>query len=91
MTQWRNTAIYYRQNNIYRQFNHTLKINSVELDPNNSDAATVEAAVTETAQHYQQGKLNQAQSYDSDLLVRYELVRQNNNWLIQNSKVLKNQ
>ena len=91
LTQWRNIAAHYQQNEIYRQFDHTLKINSVDIDPNNSDVATVEAAITETAQHYQQGKLNQAQSYNSDLLVRYELVRQNNNWLIKNSQVLKNQ
>lgn len=90
LTQWRNTASYYKQNNIYRQFDHTLKINSVEIDPNNSDLATVNATVTEAAQHYQQGKLNQAQSYNSNLVVRYELVRQNDNWSIKNSELLEN-
>ena len=89
LTQWRNSSAYYQQNNIYRQFEHDLKIRSVKINPENSDLATVEAEVKEVAKHYQQGQLNQSQSYQDNLVVNYELIRQNNTWLIKNSKVLQ--
>lgn len=89
LTQWRDSSAYYQQNNIYRQFEHSLKIRSVKINPENSNLATVEAEVKEVARHYQQGQLNQSQSYQDNLVVGYELIRQNNTWLIKNSKVLQ--
>ena len=89
LTQWKNSSLYYKQNNIYRQFEHTLKIRSAKINPDNPDLATVEAEVKEVAQHYQGGNLNQAQSYNDNLLVRYELIRRNGSWLIQKSEVLQ--
>ena len=88
LTQWRDRSTKYQQNNIYRQFEHTLEIESVTIDAENPDVATVEAKVTEIAQHYQ-GEIDLSQSYNDNLLVRYELVRQNDSWLIQNSEVLQ--
>ncbi|MGL5836257.1 MAG: IMS domain-containing protein, partial [Waterburya sp.] len=43
----------------------------------------------EVAQHYQSGQLDQTQSYNDNLLVRYQLIRKGDNWLIQNAEVLK--
>ena len=88
LTQWRNIAQNYQQNSIYRQFEHNLDIRSVKIDPNNPDLAVVEAGVREVAQHYQQGKIDSNQSYDDNLVVRYELIRQNGSWAIKNSTVL---
>ena len=62
---------------------------SAKVDPSNSNKAIVEAEVKETAQHYQSGQLDNVQSYDDNLLVRYQLVRQGEKWLIQNAEVLK--
>ena len=89
LTQWRDRSTSYQQNNIYRQFEHTLDIESVTIDAENPDIATVEAKVTEIAQHYRSGQIDLSQSYNDNLLVRYELVRQNDSWLIKNSEVLQ--
>jgi len=89
LTRWGNTARYYQQTNIYRNYQHKLKITSVVFDPKKPNVATVDAEVQEIAQHYQSSKLNSAQSYDDNLLVRYQLIKQGDNWLIQTSQVLK--
>jgi curved DNA-binding protein CbpA len=89
LTQWRETSTYYQQNNIYRQFEHNLKIRSYKVDPKNSQRATVETEVNEVAKHYQKGQVDRTQSYSDRLLVRYELVRQNGSWLIEKSEVLQ--
>ena len=88
LAQWRDRSNRDRQSDIYRQFEHTLDIESVTIDAENPDQATIEAKVTEIAQYYQNGQLDLSQSYDDNLRVRYELVRQNNSWLIKNSEVL---
>ncbi|MGK7896906.1 MAG: ARC6/PARC6 family protein, partial [Xenococcus sp. (in: cyanobacteria)] len=89
LTKWTSTARYYQQTNIYRDYQHKLKISSVVFDPKKPNVATVEAEVQEIAQHYQGGKLNSSQSYDDNLLVRYQLIKQGDSWLIQTSEVLK--
>ena len=89
LSNWSNTARYYQQTNIYRNYQHKLKITSVVFDPKKPNVATVDAEVQEIAQHYQGSKLNSAQSYDDNLLVRYQLIKQGNFWLIKTSQVLK--
>lgn len=89
LTKWSNTARYYQQTNTYRNYQHNLKISSVVFDPKKPNLATVEAEVQEVAQHYQGSKLNSSQSYDDNLLVRYQLIKKGDNWLIQTSQVLK--
>ncbi|MBE9046785.1 DUF4101 domain-containing protein [Pleurocapsales cyanobacterium LEGE 10410] len=86
---WRDRAVAYQQGNAYRDYQHQLKLRSAAIDPNNPNKATVEAEVKEVAQHYQSGQLDNAQSYDDNLLVRYQLIRQGEKWLIENSEVLK--
>ena len=89
LTNWQNRANFYKQSNIYRQFEHQLAIRSVQIDPNNSDLATVQAEVKEVAKHYQSGQLNNQQSYDETLVVNYNLVLQGDVWKIQASKVVQ--
>ncbi len=86
---WRKRALYYQKSNSYREYEHNVTVRSAQIDPNNLQKATVEAEVKEIAKHYQAGKLDNAQSYDDNLLVRYQLVFQGENWLIQDAKVLK--
>lgn len=88
LSTWRATAERLRQNNAYREFKHDVRVESLELDKTNPNAATVEAAVNEAAKAYQNGRLNPAASYDDKLRVRYNLVRQDDRWLIQNMAVL---
>ncbi|MEO0927430.1 MAG: IMS domain-containing protein [Cyanobacteria bacterium J06643_13] len=89
LTTWRERAIAYQQGDTYRQYEHGIIMRSAKLDPKDKNKATVEAEVKETAQHYQSGQLDPSQSYDDNLLVRYQLVRQADKWLIQQSEVLE--
>ncbi|NJK55836.1 MAG: DUF4101 domain-containing protein [Pleurocapsa sp. SU_5_0] len=89
LTTWRASATIYQQENIYREYEHSLVMRSAKIDPNNQNKATAEAEIKETAKHYQSGQLNNAESYDDKLLVRYQLIRQGEKWLIQQAEVLK--
>ena len=89
LSTWRDRAIAYRQENSYRNYQHQLELRSAAIDPNNPNKATVEAEVKEIAQHYQSGQLDNSQSYDDNLLVRYQLIRQGEKWLIEDSQVLE--
>ena len=89
LTTWRDRAIFYQQQNSYRTYEHTVKMRSAAVDQNDPQQATVEAEVKEIAQHYQAGQLDNSQSYNDDLLVRYQLVLQGEKWLIKNAEILK--
>jgi hypothetical protein len=89
LTTWRDRAKTYQQENIYREYRHEIIVRSAKIDPQDQNKATVEAEVKETAKHYQAGQLDNAQSYDDNLLVRYQLIRQGEKWLIQATEVLK--
>jgi len=84
---WRRRAQANQQQNIYAQYNHQVKVTSVRTNPANSDQARVDAAVKEEARFYQNGEINQALSYDDNLRVQYELVRQEGQWFIKDMAV----
>ena len=88
LSQWRDRAEYLKDHNAYRQYQHNIEITSVKLDEQNSDRATVKAKVREAAKYYQNGRFHQNHSYDSNLLVRYDFVRQQDRWLINKIEVL---
>ncbi|MEL6439629.1 MAG: IMS domain-containing protein [Cyanobacteria bacterium J06621_8] len=90
LTVWRERAIAYRQANLYREYQHQVTLRSVKVNSQDKNRATVEAEVKEVAQHYESGKLVPAQSYDDNLLVRYQLIRKGEKWLINQAEVLKN-
>ncbi len=89
LSQWRTRAQEYQQSNTYRQYQHELKVRSATPNQQNPNQAVVEAEVREVAQHYRRGQLDRSQSYDDKLLVRYDLVRQGEQWLIKNIAVVK--
>ena len=86
---WRDRAVAYKQGNFYREYEHSLTMRSATVDPNDQNKATIEAEVKEIAKHYQSGQLDDSQSYNDNLLVRYQIVRQNNRWLIKGAEVLE--
>ncbi|BAU62792.1 heat shock protein DnaJ domain protein [Stanieria sp. NIES-3757] len=89
LSQWRDRATTYQRDNFYRTYQHTVKIKSVKFNPQNPNQGSIEAEVQEIAQHYQNQTIDSSQSYNDNLLVRYELVRQGEKWLIKNIEVLK--
>jgi hypothetical protein len=88
LSQWQLLAQKDKADNRYRQYKHSVKVNSVKTSEANPDQAQVEATVHEVAQVYEKGKLNQNSSYDQNLRVRYNLVRKNGQWRIREMKVL---
>jgi hypothetical protein len=60
----------------------------VKTDPQKPNQATVDAAVREIAQYYQGSQLNARQSYDQNLLVRYEMIRKEDQWFIRGINVI---
>ena len=80
-----------KSSNSYLEYQHKVKVLSVQTNKQNPNQATVEAAVRENASYYVNEQLNKNSSYDDNLIVRYNLQRQNENeeWLIKEIKVVK--
>jgi curved DNA-binding protein CbpA len=83
---WRSIAQGDKAANRYRQYEHNLKVESVEKTDATSNRASVEATVKEVTQFYQNGQIKK--SSDETLRVRYNLVRQENVWRIQSMSVV---
>jgi curved DNA-binding protein CbpA len=89
LSQWQRLAQKDKADKRYRQYKHSLKVDSVQTSEANPNKAQVEAIVSEVAKLYEDGQLNQGSSYDENLRVRYDLVRKNGQWRIREMKVLK--
>ena len=89
LSSWRRRAERTQQDNSYWQYEHAVKVNSVDTSPANPERARVDAAVREKAQLFRGGQLDQASSYDENLRVRYDLMRKNCRWYIQDMAVVK--
>ena len=89
LSTWRDRAMVYKQGNFYREYEHNLTMRSATVDPDDQNKATIEAEVKEIAKHYHAGQLDNSQSYNDNLLVRYQIVRQKDKWLIKDAEVLK--
>ncbi len=89
LSQWQRRVANDKADNRYREYKHTLKIDAVETDKKNRDRAIVTATVNEMAQVYKDNQLSKSLSYDENLQVQYDLVRQANQWRIREMVVLK--
>ncbi len=86
LSQWRLIAQQERAANRYRQYDHTVKveyINKTEISP---DRAIVVATVKEVTQFYENSQARK--SSDETLRVRYDFIRQQGVWRIQNMAVV---
>lgn len=79
----------HQQEGSYCQYNHNVAVNSVDISNTNPDLARIDAAVKETAQCYREGQPNQAMSYDENLRVRYDVIRKQGRWFIQDMTVVR--
>ncbi len=86
---WRSRAVFLQKQNAYRRYEHNIVIQSVKVNPRNPSQALIVAQIKENAKYYQNGRLSNAQSYQENLKVQYDLIKQNNRWLIKDIKVLK--
>ncbi|MEB3355522.1 MAG: IMS domain-containing protein [Synechococcales bacterium] len=68
----------------YLEYEHpNLTVESVEWEEETPDQATIYATVTEVGNFYKNGQLDLSQSYDSEVQVSYDLVRDENGWKVQ--------
>jgi hypothetical protein len=88
LSQWQRRVQKDKADNRYRQYKHNLKVDSVQTNKATPDNAQVETTVHEVAQVYENGRKNQNSSYDQNLRVRYDLVRQDGQWRIREMTVL---
>jgi curved DNA-binding protein CbpA len=82
LSQSRQTAQQYRSDNLYRKYDHSLKVESVEKIDLFADRAAVVAMVKEGSQLYENGQFQKSSS--DNLRVRYDLIRERGKWRIQN-------
>jgi hypothetical protein len=83
LSQWQGRATRDKQKGIYRKYDHKVEIKSLKFDPNNPNRATIQARVQEGTKYFtanSNAKPNKLQN--DDLLVRYQLIRQNDQWRI---------
>ncbi|MGL5508558.1 MAG: ARC6/PARC6 family protein, partial [Microcoleaceae cyanobacterium] len=86
LNRWQNTARNLKQDNSYRKYIHDLQVNEVKVSENNPEEAQVEVEVREKTEFFTDNKLLNFQQ--DNLRIRYELVRQNNEWRIKDWQVL---
>ena len=73
----------------YRVYQHELTIADIGFNAESPDQASVIAIVKENAQYFLPGGAQDTgRSYDSELRVRYDLIREDERWLIKASAVL---
>ena len=89
LSKWQQLAQKDKADNQYRQYKHSVKVNSVQTSKATSDQAQVEATVNEVVQSYVNGQLNQNSASNQNLRVRYDLVRKDNEWRIKEMTVLR--
>ena len=83
LSQWQVRAARDKQRGIYRQYDHKIEVKSLKFDPNNPNRATIQARVQEATKYYQKkGNAKPTKLQNDDLLVRYQLIRQNGQWRI---------
>jgi len=86
---WQYRARIFEQNNSYQQFRHSVSIESLFYPADNPNEGEITATVREVAKFYRNGQQVQGESYDSTLKVRYDVVRENQTWRIQQIEVLE--
>lgn len=75
--------------NSYRLYEHSLKVDSVKVNPQDPTQGSAIALVREVAKYYQNQQFLPNQSYSSSLQVRYDLVLVEGKWLIKQIQVIK--
>ncbi|MUG93815.1 DUF4101 domain-containing protein [Scytonema sp. UIC 10036] len=86
LTKWRQWGQREKDNNRYRKYDHSIKVESLETNRTSQNQAAVEAAVTEATEFYENGQMRKSDK--EKLRVRYELIRVDDGWRIRDMSVL---
>jgi hypothetical protein len=82
LSEWQRNLEETKRENLHIDYDHAVKVQSVEVSPTNPNQATAKASVTEVRKYFPGGQPGEVQS-DRDMSVRYTLVRQDNQWRIK--------
>lgn len=85
---WKSRAQNLKKSQHYWQYKHDIAVQSAEDVKDDLNRVIVEANVREIADFYQNGRRNTSISYDNQLKVRYELLREQDRWLIDSLKLI---
>ncbi|MEO1741555.1 MAG: ARC6/PARC6 family protein, partial [Cyanobacteria bacterium J06629_9] len=83
LTRWQEEARRAQNNGVVGEYTHELEVTSVSPDDLTANELTVEANVREKADFYIYGTLDSSASYDDQLSMEYQLVRQGDRWLVK--------
>ncbi|MBW4626439.1 MAG: DUF4101 domain-containing protein [Brasilonema octagenarum HA4186-MV1] len=86
LTKWQRWAQQEKTDNQYRKYEHSVKVESLEANTSDQYHAAIEASVSEATQYYTNGQMKK--SGKEKLRVRYQLVRVEGSWRIQDMSVL---
>ncbi|MGG6267823.1 IMS domain-containing protein [Leptolyngbya sp. AN03gr2] len=82
LSEWQRNSEESKRDNLHIEYDHAVKVDSVEANPTDPNQATVRATVTEVRKYFPGGQTGEVQT-DRDMSVRYTLVRQDNQWRIK--------
>jgi len=82
LSEWQRNLETTKRENLHIEYDHAVKVQSVEINPSNPNQATVKATITEVRKYFPDGQPGDVQT-DRDMAVRYALVRQDNQWRIK--------
>ncbi|MBD1842562.1 DUF4101 domain-containing protein [Cyanobacteria bacterium FACHB-63] len=82
LTEWQQNIEETKRENLHIEYDHAVKVQSVEVSPTDSNQAIVKATVTEVRKYFAGNTPGDVQT-DRDMAVRYTLVRQDNQWRIK--------
>ncbi len=91
LSQWKARSQTLENNNQYQYFRHSVQVENLAFSPDNPNEARITAQVREISKFYRDGELSEEDSYDSTLRVRYDVVRDDETWLIDRIEVISDQ
>jgi ARC6-like, IMS domain/DnaJ domain len=86
LSAWQGYVQEAKRDNWHKQYEHTLKIDAVEVNATDPNQATVNATVTEISKYFQAGQLSDSKA--DDLKLRYSLIREAGQWRVRDWQVL---
>ncbi len=86
LSEWQGYVQEARRDSWHKQYEHTLKIDAVEVNATDPNQATVNATVAETSKYFQAGQLSDSKA--DDLKLRYSLIREAGQWRVRDWQVL---
>jgi ARC6-like, IMS domain len=89
LSKWRLWAQQEKANNRYRKYEHTVDVVSLDTDKIDQSYAAVEATVVEVTKFYENGEMKKPER--DKVRVRYNLIRKNGEWRIQDMSVLSSE